>query len=143
MCVHIHMYIYVYSYVYIKIYLSHFAVHLKLTQHCKSTIVVLVAKSCPALCNPMGCSWPGSSVRGISQARILEWVAIPFSRGSSRPRDQIHIPALAAGFFTSEPPEKSCILQFKEKSGRAVVSRVWKGEGIDRTGTTALWTNLK
>ena len=137
------MYIYVYSYVYIKIYLSHFAVHLKLTQHCKSTIVVLVAKSCPALCNPMGCSWPGSSVRGISQARILEWVAIPFSRGSSRPRDQIHIPALAGGFFTSEPPEKSCILQFKEKSGRAVVSRVWKGEGIDRTGTTALWTNLK
>ena len=114
MCVHIHMYIYVCSYVYIKIHLSHFAVHSKLTQHCKSTIV-LVAKSCPTLCDPLGCSWPGSSVCGISQARILEWVAIPFSRGSSPRRDQIHIPALAGGFFTTEPPEKPCILQFKEK----------------------------
>ena len=143
MCVHTHMYVYVYSYVCIRIYLSHFTVHLKLTQHCKSAIVVLVAQSCPALCDPMGCNWPGSSVRGISQAGILEWVAIPFSRGSSRPRDQIHIPALAGGFFTAEPPEKSCILQFKEKRGRAAVSRVWKGEGIDRTGAAALWTNLK
>ena len=44
---------------------------------------VLVAQSCPALCNPMNCSPPGSSVHGIFQARISEWVAIPFSRGSS------------------------------------------------------------
>ena len=41
---------------------------------------VLVAQLCPTLWNPMGCSLPGSSVRGISQARILEWLAIPFSR---------------------------------------------------------------
>ena len=47
----------------------------------------LVAKSCPTLRDPMDCSPPGSSVHGISQARILEWVAIPFSRGSPRPRD--------------------------------------------------------
>ena len=40
------------------------------------------------LCNPMDCSPPGSSVHGILQARILKWVAIPFSRGSSQPRDQ-------------------------------------------------------
>ena len=45
-------------------------------------------QSCPTLCNPMDCSLPGSSVLGILQARILEWVAIPFSRGSSRPGDQ-------------------------------------------------------
>ena len=44
---------------------------------------VLVAQSCPTLCNPMDYSLPGSSVHGILQARILEWVAIPFSRGSS------------------------------------------------------------
>ena len=44
---------------------------------------VLVAQSCPALCDPMDYSPPGSSIYGISQARILEWVAIPFSRGSS------------------------------------------------------------
>ena len=45
--------------------------------------VCLVAKSCPTLCNPMDCSPPGSSVHGISQARILEWVAIFFSRDES------------------------------------------------------------
>ena len=47
---------------------------------------MLVAQSCPTLCNPMACSPPGSSVHGIIQARILEWVAMPFSRGSSWPR---------------------------------------------------------
>ena len=54
--------------------------------------------SCPALCNPMDCSLPGSSVHGIFQARILEWVATSSSRGSSWPRDWIHLsvsPALA------------------------------------------------
>ena len=48
----------------------------------------LVAQSCPTLCNPMDCSPPGSSLHGILQARILEWVAMPFSRRSSQPRDQ-------------------------------------------------------
>jgi len=47
-------------------------------------VVVLVAQSCPTLCNPMDYSPPGSSVRGILQVRILEWVAIPFSRRSSQ-----------------------------------------------------------
>ena len=47
-----------------------------------------VAQSCPTLCDPMDCSLPGSSVHGILQARILEWIAISFSRGSSWPRDQ-------------------------------------------------------
>ena len=46
-----------------------------------------VAQSCPTLCFPVGCSLPGSSIQGIFQARVLEWVAISFSRGSSRPRD--------------------------------------------------------
>ena len=49
---------------------------------------VLVAESCPTLCDPMDCGPSGSSVHGILQARILEWVAIPFSRGSSKPRDR-------------------------------------------------------
>ena len=52
---------------------------------------VLVAQLCPTLSNPMGCSLLGSSVHGISQSRMLEWVAIPFSRGSSQPKDWIHI----------------------------------------------------
>ena len=49
------------------------------------------AQSWPTLCNPMDCSLPGSLVHWIFQTRILEWVAISFSRGSSQPRDQIHI----------------------------------------------------
>ena len=44
-------------------------------------VKVLVAQSCPTLCNPMDCSLPGFSVHWILQARILEWIAIPFSRG--------------------------------------------------------------
>ena len=50
-----------------------------------------VAQSCPTLCNPMDCSLPGSSVHGIFQARVLEWVAISFSRGSSQPRDRTRV----------------------------------------------------
>ena len=46
-------------------------------------VCVLVIQLCPTLCDPMDCSPPGSSVHRISQARILEWVAIPFSKGSS------------------------------------------------------------
>ena len=50
-----------------------------------------VAQSCPTLCDPMNPSTPGSSVHGILQARILEWVAMPSSRGSSPPRNRTHI----------------------------------------------------
>ena len=54
----------------------------------KICVMCLVDQSCLTLCNPMDCSPPGSSVHGILQARILEWVAIPFSRGSSWHRGQ-------------------------------------------------------
>ena len=62
---------------------------------------VLVAQSCLTLCNPMDCSLPGSSVHGILQARIPEWVIIPFSRGSSRPRDWTWVSWIASRFFTT------------------------------------------
>ena len=65
-----------------------------------------VAQSCRTLCDPMDCSPLGSSVHGIFQARILEWVAISFSRGSSRPRDWTQVSALQADTLTSEPPGK-------------------------------------
>ena len=54
-------------------------------------VKVLVVQSCPTLCDPMACNPPGSSVHEILQAGILEWVAMPFSRGSSRPRDQTRV----------------------------------------------------
>ena len=63
-------------------------------------VKVLVAQSCPTLCDPMDWSLPGSSVRGILQGRILEWVAIPFSRGSSRLRDQTRVSYIAGRSFT-------------------------------------------
>ena len=62
--------------------------------------------SCLTLCDPVNSSLPGSSVHGILLARILQWVAIPFCRGSSGPRDQIGVSHIAEGFFTVEPPEK-------------------------------------
>ena len=67
---------------------------------------VLVAQLCTTLCYPVDCSPPGSSVRGVLQARILEWVAIPFSRGSSQHRVQIWVSYTAGTFFMSEPPGK-------------------------------------
>jgi len=52
----------------------------------------------------MDCSLPGSSVHGILQARIIEWIAISFSKGSFRPRDQTRSPTLQADYAPSEPP---------------------------------------
>ena len=61
---------------------------------------VLVAQSCLTLCNPMDCRPPSCSVHGILQARILEWVTIPFSRRSSWPRDQTWVFSIEGSFFT-------------------------------------------
>ena len=59
-----------------------------------------VAQLCPALCDPMNCSLPGSFVREIFQARVLEWVAISFSRGCSQPRDWTWVSRIAGRCFT-------------------------------------------
>ena len=63
-------------------------------------LCVLVALSCTTL-QPMVCSPPGSSVLGILQTRILEWIAIPFSRGSSWPRDWTLVSRIVGWFFTN------------------------------------------
>ena len=59
-----------------------------------------VAQSYPTLCNPMDCNLPGFSVHGIFQARVLEWVAISFSRGSSHPRDRTQVSCIVGRCFT-------------------------------------------
>ena len=69
-------------------------------QPCDLLCVCLVTQWCPTLWDFMNCSPPGSFVHGIFQARILEWVAIPFSRGSSQPKDQIQVSFIAGWFFT-------------------------------------------
>ena len=63
-------------------------------------VLCLVTHSCPTLCNPMDYSPPGSSVHGILQARILEWVAMPSSMESSQGRDRIQVSGIAERFST-------------------------------------------
>ena len=93
-------------------------------------VCVLVAQSCWTLCDPMAYSPPGSSVHGTSQARILEWVAISFSRGSSPPRDQRRFPAVQADSLPSEPQGKLCDFIFitcqKRKRGNSLAIQ-WLG----------------
>ena len=79
---------------------SHSQTRLKRLSSNSSSSIVLVTQSYPTLCDPMDCSPPGSSLHGILQARILEWVAMPSSRGSSQPRDQIQVSCIAGRFFT-------------------------------------------
>ena len=61
---------------------------------------VKVAQSCLTLCNPVDCSLLDSSVHRILQARMLEWLAIPFCGGSSQPRDRAQVSCIVGGFFT-------------------------------------------
>ena len=69
-----------------------------------------IAKLCPTVRDPMKCSRPGSSVHGISQARILEWVSISFSRGSYGHRNRTHFASRMAGVFFTTNHQGSCDL---------------------------------
>ena len=89
-------------------------------------------QSCPTLCNPMACSLPDSSVLGILQARMLEWIAMPIFRGSSRPRNQTRISCgscIAGRFFTTEPLGKPPLTSSPAISpshpGGAAVQKGW------------------
>ena len=66
---------------------------------CRS-VEVLVIQSCLTLWDPVDCSLSDSSVHGILKARLLEWIVVPFSRGSSQPRDQTQVSCVAGRFFT-------------------------------------------
>ena len=80
-----------------------------------------LARLCLTLCHPMDCSLPGFSVYGILQVRILEWVAIPFSRTSSWPKDLRWVSCIADRFFT--------IWATKEAQKQTVVYKIVKGQG--------------
>ena len=69
-------------------------------------VKVLVIQLCLTLCDPMDCNLPGSSVHGMLQERILEWVAILFSRGSSYPGTEPRSPTLQTDSLLSKPPGK-------------------------------------
>ena len=80
----------------------------------KKKVKVLVTQLYPTLCDPLVCNLPGSSVHGIFQVRILEWVAIPFIRGSSQPRDWTWVSCIACRFFTIQATKEAhtCIFFF-------------------------------
>ena len=75
-----------------------------------------VAQTCPTRSDPMDCSLPDSSVHGIFQARILEWVAISFSRGSSQPRNRIRVSRIVDRRFTvwttRGVQDQTCLIRF-------------------------------
>ena len=76
-----------------------------------------VAQSCPTLCDPMDCGLPGSSVHGIFQAIVLEWIAISFFSRSSRPRDRTQVSRTVDRCLPSEPPGKWTTCQRQSKEG--------------------------
>ena len=69
-------------------------------------VSVLASQLCPTLCYPVDYSPPGSSVHGILQAKILEWIPIPSSRGLSQPRDRTGVSCITGRFFTVWPTQK-------------------------------------
>ena len=79
----------------------------KLPESKQDVVCVLVIQSCPTLCDPMNCSLPGFSVYGIFQARIMEWIAGPFSRGYSQPRDWTLVSCITCRSFWTRT---SCIV---------------------------------
>ena len=107
-----------------------------------------VAQSCPTLCDPMDCNSPGSSVHGIFQARVLEWVAISFSRESSQPSDRTGVSCTAGRRFTiwatreahcnlvrkTKQPNEFCFVLFYGWTGQSTQSRA--------SGSSMLWLHL-
>ena len=92
-------------------------------------------QSCPTLCDPMDCSLPGSSVHGILQARILEWVAISSYRGSSRSRDRTrvsYVSCIGSRFFTTSGTWEAHIVYVLHS-----ILQKW-----DKNRSYSRWTNV-
>ena len=111
-------------------------------------------KWCPTLCDPLGCSLPGSSVHGIFQARILEWVAISSSRGSSWPRDRTQASRIVGRCFTTPGTivRKSRMALFisvryprlsSSSCHRNHLSRKWKPQEGENTGAASPLTGFQ
>ena len=93
-------------------------------------VKVLVTQSCPTLCNLMDYSLSGSSIHGILQARILDWAAIPFSRGSSQSGDRTQVSCIAGRFFTvwaRRDKEKKILMSilFHEECIITILTHIW------------------
>ena len=110
-------------------------------------VCVLVAQPCLTLCDPTDCSPPGFSVHGILQPRILEWIAIPFSRGTSQPRDWSLVSCIAGRFITVWATGKSiyvCFIDYAKHFDYVDHNKRWKilqEMGIP-DHLNCLWRNL-
>ena len=120
-----------------------------------SCVHAKVLQSCPILCDPMDCSPPGSCPQGIIQARILEWVVVFSSRGSSQPRDGTHLffvfPVLAGRFFATNATWEALIsflgLYYKSRGLKQqifILSHFWRlefqNQGVGRVSSPwRLW----
>ena len=91
-------------------------------------VCLLVTQSCPTLCDPMDYSPPGSSVHGLLQARILEWVANSFSRASSQPMDQTQVSCIAGIFHTTGATRET----LHSTRSRAQLSVMTQTDGMGR-----------
>ena len=84
-----------------------------------------VTQSCPTFCDPMGYSPPGSSLHGILQARVLEWTAISFSRGSSWPRDQTRVSRIPGRHFNLWATREALVDYTKKIFTTQIITIVW------------------
>ena len=105
-----------------------------------SVVKVLVTQLCLSLCDPMDSSPADSPVHGILQARVLEWVAILFSRGSSWPRDWTQVSCTAGGFFTVWATRKAQLIQ--RHSPNNSLLRQWRRNGKILKKVQS-WTKIK
>ena len=99
-------------------------------------LLLLSLQPCLTMCDPMDCSLPGSSVYGILQARVPEWVAMPFCSGFFRPKDGTQVSCIADRFFTTEPPRKPLIYL------NCIKSTILTYPSFGRTRTCLLSKNL-
>ena len=118
-----------YCYIFFLNWISLTEVHLFIQQtvsnywpHCEW---VRVARSCLTLCDPMDCSLPGSSVHGNLQARILEWVVVPSSRGSSHARDWTQVSHTAGGWFTVWAPREALLTTLGHENKEIISFTSW------------------
>ena len=112
----------------------------KKNKYVKYPLFVVVVESLSHVqlfCNPMDCSTPGSSVHGISQARILEWGIIPFSRDLPNPGIEPTSPALG-GFFTTEPPGRNSHISKRPHQLSEHSFQPWSKTGLCRAKITVL-----
>ena len=108
---------------------------------------VLVAQSCLTLCYPLDCSPPGYSVHGSFQARILEWVAIPFLRGSSQLRNLTWVSCIAGRFFniwaTRETQINNCSIRTNKYFVQIIEAILMKIIQSEEQNLSDLWDTIK